>query len=717
MVATVATWVAGKATALVAGATGSLAVAQTVYAAAYFGTQLAITAGLSLAAQRLAQASTPDIETAKASLKQTIPPRIHGYGYRRLGGSFLLWEAKNNYAYDVVAVHHGRIASVDEIWLHDKKLNFVGGGVGGWVAKSAEYGGGDSDLIHVEYRLGAATETPYGAIVSALSSGGTWTSACRGDGIATLGADYHHAKKENLLKDFPNGGLLQWSMVGWLSPVWDPRDPGQSRTDPSTWTATGNLARQILDFCWNAPGGMRMDYEAEIEPLLAGWIEEMDICDEAIPLKDGGTEPRYHGGGFHALAADPQDFLDKMLAACDGRLCRDEFGVWRLWVGKVRIPTVYLTDEDIADYDIQGDASAFDVVNEIAPTFVSAAHGWTMVEATPWRVTEDVTARGQPFSTPMPLDCVDSASHARRLAKREALRQLAETRGTLVGRLSAARAMGQRWIGLDLADLGYEAAVVEIQKGARTSFARSAVDLPFSLVDFAVDDWDPDTEEDGSGTAPPRPGAGELAVPGIASAAPFWGALAGGYGARLRIQATGPARDDLTWLARWRVTGGDSWNTGQYPDIDPGADIIMETAFVPTETLVECQVAYVTGGGVQSAWGPAVPVEVNTSTASLAPDRPSSLDAYINDDTIPDAVVLCSAPTSANVVDIVFYKGGATDDFDDAIALAPVAATPGALIQVEVTNPPGGVYRFWAVARNGAGTPSAPAGPVEVTVP
>lgn len=602
----IAQWVATKV--VIAASTVVTGNALSVVAAvAYYGTQIAVTAAIAAGAQALA-GGTPDPETAKGSLKQAMPPRIRAYGRRRLGGSYLLWEAQGQKAFDVIALHSGLIAGpVDQIWLHDNVAALTGGG---FIVGSPDYGGGDSDLIHVETRLGLELETAYGAIVAALGVSGIWTEDHRADGIATLGADYRHAKKENLLADFPNGDP-KWSVTARWSPVWNPRNAAQDRLDPlkpgAAHAAEGNLALQILDFCCRADG-MAMDYETEIAPAIEHWKGEADICDEPIPLKAGGTEPRYWGSGYYALPDDPQNTLDKMLAACDGRLMRDEFGVWRLWVGKVREPTVWLTDDDIADYDVQGDAAAFDAVNELVPSFCSEAHKWTMVEAKSWRNEPDIALRGRIMSAPFPVEWANSASMVRRLAKRESARQLAPLRGALVGKLSCARALGQRWIGVDLPDLGLERAIIECEKGGKTAFSRAAVDIPFSLANLTVDEWDADTEEDGSGVAPDRPDPTVLPAPLLTSATPFEDSLGETNGVRLSITGEGPDRDDLTWYVRWRVSGDVSFIVTAVADEAPGVPFICETGFVAASASLEVGLGYETGGSTLR-WSETVTVD------------------------------------------------------------------------------------------------------------
>ena len=488
MAETVAAWVANAAAAVATNAGASAAAAATVHAVAYYGTQVAISVALSAAASALSQ-GTPDSEAVQGSKKQPVPPRIRGGGRRKIGGWYVLWEAKENRAYDVLYLMEGPIQAVERVWSHDKMLTLNGSK---YVVGSPDYGGGNSDLIHVDWRLGAPIETAYAPIVSGLP--GVWTSSCRGDGVASLGADYRHAKRENLLADFPHGDP-DWSVTVLMNPIWDPRDEAADREDPSTWGGTkSNLALLILDHCLHATG-MAMDWETEIAPAIDHWMAEADICDEDIPLAAGGTEKRYWGSYYCAIPADPQEALDKLLAACDGKLLKDQHGVVRLWVGKYRAPTVTLTDADIVDYDISSDPAAFDACNEIVPRFVSEAENWTLIDTTAWQDPEDIARRGRVMSMDLPLEFSHSGPMSRRVGKAVLLRQLAPLRGQLQARLSAVEALGQRWIAVDLPDLGLSGAVIEVEDGGGIAFSRGTVDVSFVLANPQAYDWDAATEE------------------------------------------------------------------------------------------------------------------------------------------------------------------------------------------------------------------------------
>lgn len=590
MVAAIATWVSNTAATLATNAGASAAVTATVKAVAYYGTQIAITTAAS-AALRAAQ-GTPDADAVKGSKKQPIPPRIRAYGYRKLGGYYLLWEAKNNYAYDVVYFAEGPCQGGpnEQVWSHDHVL-LVNPSTG-WVAGSPEYGGGSGDLIHVETRRGLPTETSYAAITAGIGSS-VWPAAARGDGLSTLGADYHHAKQENLLDDFPQRDP-SWSKTSHWSLIWDPRDPAQSRTDWTTWTgAHANIGLQILDFCCH-PTGMAMDYETEIAPALEHWKGEFDICDEDVPLASGATEKRYWGSSFYAVPADPQEHLDRLLAACDGKLLKDQHGVWRLWVGKYRAPTVHLEDLDIAGHDLSGDAAAFDLANEIVPKFVDPEKNWTMVDTPEWRDQDEVDRiGGKVMSQPLALEACNSRTMARRIGKAVLRRNGSPLRGSITGRLSAAEALGQRWISADLPDLGLSGLVLEMEDGGKLAFSRAAVDLTVTQADPLAYDWT--TAEEGETQVVGRVPVIPLEPPTIDGIEPVFESLGGTDGIRLAVEGTGPDRDDLTWFTRWRVAGTTSWSTEEITDDAAGPPFSGLTGFVSGESDLEVQLGFKTG--------------------------------------------------------------------------------------------------------------------------
>lgn len=89
-------------------------------------------------------------------------------------------------------------------------------------------------------------------------------------------------------------------------------------TGPATSGYTENAALCIADYLSNPTWGFRASYGTEIPaaPLIAA----ANICDEAVTLASGATEPRYTCNGQFQLTTKRSEILQNMLTSCGGRL-------------------------------------------------------------------------------------------------------------------------------------------------------------------------------------------------------------------------------------------------------------------------------------------------------------------------------------------------------------------------------------------------------------
>jgi len=173
-------------------------------------------------------------------------------------------------------------------------------------------------------------------------------------------------------------------------------------------------------------------------------------------------------------------------------------------------------------------------------------------------------------------------------------------------------AKGQIFINLKITKDGTEfyKGPVEITAVTR-NMAAGGVTFSWVAANPDIDDWNPAIDEGDPATVGDRVAAEPLDDPEVVSAA-FFGdqnSSSGTKGARIRITASGPDRDDLTWYVRWRVVGAALWGgSAEYGDTDPGPAVILETDFVTIDTDVEVQVAYKVGDGRISEWSAAATV-------------------------------------------------------------------------------------------------------------
>jgi hypothetical protein len=620
------------------------------------------------------------------------------------GGATALYETAGDGVHcQVIAMADGKSDGVVQHYLNDDAVSldgsdFVAAGADGRYANQA---------VQVLTRLGEATETAYSEVIAKLP--GIWTSDHRGDGVTSAAMICWPQKAKEFNKIFPNF-IPQLSVAWRLQPVWDPRDVGQDRTDPSTWAYSDNALLHYLHHKLFERGA---DYDTEIAPALSTWTDAADICDEAVSLKGGGTEPRYRGCVLYQKADDPANVEAELLAAFDGWCSRRQDGALVVYAGAYYAPTVSIGSDEAVSYRLKKFVTDEESVNEIQLQYISAAHDYAQVDCTPWRDEDDISARGvvrsQLFAPQVP-----SNGQVRRLAKRLAIRRNPAASGTVTTNSRGRGVRGQRFIDLHLEEDGvvFYDGPAEIIRLSR-DFATLGVTFDWVAVSSAIDDWIPAAEEGDPAPVGTRVAPADLDDPVISALSAFVETNStGGSGVRLRIVIDAPDRADLTWFARWRVSGATIWNEAEYSDIDAGASVTLETAFVTADATVEAEVAYVVGDGRASSWSAVETVD--TSLDGVAPASPTNLS------TAPgagQATINWRNPGSSNFFGSRVWRVATGGGFGSATDVSGLrVASPLSTDSYLNTGVSAGTYDYYVTAENAAGTRSAPVGPSTVTV-
>lgn len=79
---------------------------------------------------------------------------------------------------------------------------------------------------------------------------------------------------------------------------------------------------------------------------VTNWMAAMNVCDEAVSLSAGGTEPRYRAGLEVRVSEEPAAVIEELLKACSGQIV-ETGGVYRIRAGGVGLPVLSITDDDI----------------------------------------------------------------------------------------------------------------------------------------------------------------------------------------------------------------------------------------------------------------------------------------------------------------------------------------------------------------------------------
>lgn len=661
------------------------------------------TTALSIGIQMLMAPKPPTPEAARVPQKQAIPYRIWGVGRTRVAGALMLWESKGPTLCAVQAIAAHRIKGYNRYWLHDDEVTLNGSGV-------VQYPGDRyKDNVTVLSRVGLATETAYSEIVSKFAGDASpiWTSAHRGDGQASLAMLASANRLKDQAKTFPYG-LPQLSAEADLAYCWDFRDPAQDPDDPSTWQWTQNCAVICAwHLCFNE-AGFGLDYRKALLPVIDLWKEDADICDEAVPLAGGGTEPRYQCNGTDTTENSPKAGLNTILAACDGHLVARGDGARILTVGKFRESRcATLTDADIVGHQIQYGVLPEDEINRLIVKFTYPETGYATADTDYF---EDVPAQitaGRVLAQEANYQWVHRWRQARRLGKRDWLRILQKIRGSIDVRLSGVNAVHSRWVRLATPNRlpRLDGKVVENRRAVlaltRGGFSMDIVQNPDN-----IDDWVPATDEGAQPPVPVAPGFDGIPTPviNLVQAKP------NGSSVYVRVVLVDPDNDSLTPVVRYRVVDTDglgtvgAWVEQSFPDADAaGGYVNLNTNVVPNDKLLDVQAAFRSSGGSMSAWS----ITANV-TSTVYPDPPADVtDVTATGSATPGQVVYqWTAPNDAKYAGARTYWNTVNTFSGATLFSPPKYGAPGAVNNYRLTGISAGTRYGWVEAINPSGVPA-----------
>ncbi|MEN2980853.1 hypothetical protein P7L78_21920 [Tistrella bauzanensis] len=566
--------------------------------------------------------------------RQTLAPRTYAVGRVRLGGVPVYsntGEAGHPHRSALIAaVVHAAIqmTAIEAVWLGDKP-----------VTVTAETGKVPdepwSNRITVETHLGTAGQTASPLLLEASPT--EWTAAHRLSGLAYSVAAYRPGTAETHYQIYDQGPPPV-TIVGKTARVYDPRDPAQDVDDPSTWVWSDNAALVILYYLIGRDEhGLPVGYglpPARID--MASFAAAADVCDDAIPLKAGGTEPRWRLAGTWTSDAKKADVLDKMRACCGGRLDTGPDGRQRLTVGgQAPVDVPVLTDDHIWSLDLAPGSPLIDRINEVRASYPSEAADWSVVDAAPQRDL-DAQARDGVEPTEITLDFCPSEGQAQRLAKAHLRTQRPVYSGEITADLLGYDVVGSQWVRLTLTehqtDLVYEVLDHEYLD----------TDQGIKIVVAAYDDpwaWDAETDEADPDPMPVALDRDPVAAPEAPDVVVQSRVVDGVTRAAVAV-VSWPARDDdeLTIQVRWRKIGADGWQS----TVAATGETSIEISPLEDGAEYEGQIRWMSAVGIASDWSPSTTVlAVADQVAPAAPVLTlaltgGSLDQILMTTAIPD---------------------------------------------------------------------------------
>jgi len=419
----------GKLVKAVAGF--ALAAAGVIFAPATGGLSLALVQpGISMGASALAkrpkapQVSPESIDRLNASIDPRTPRKMV-FGRTAMATDIRDQEYTDSQTYlhrfIVVAAH--KVQAIEEIWFDDKKAWTVSGGVQG------------------EY-VGYLTVTPIleGSAGNAINISARMGATRRFTGLAYVHLRYKltgNSKKTD--SPFAQGISTRITIRGKGAFIYDPRldstVPGGSGShradDQSTWawndSASRNPALQKLWYMlgWRIAG--KLSVGRGIPPAridLESYAIAANLCDEAVNLAAGGTEPRYRSDGVFSEGDSPTSIIDNFKAAMNADL-DDVGGKLRLTVfhNDLADPVAAFDDDDMIEaYRWKQTPSLVDGFNIVRGSYTDPRDA-SLYQMVDYPQVEMDSPDGIDRIDSFDLALVQSPSQAQRLAKQRLQRQ------------------------------------------------------------------------------------------------------------------------------------------------------------------------------------------------------------------------------------------------------------------------------------------------------
>jgi len=321
---------------------------------------LAISTGISLVGQSLTQkkAKAPDLSAFRATLRdrtvlirQPVVSRKLIYGKARVSGPLVYVQStdNNNYLHLVIALASHQVQAINDVYLDDT------------ISTDPKFSG----LVRIEKFLGTESQAASANLIS--ESGGKWTSAHQGKGVAYL---YVRLRwDENV---WTNGIPSIKADVEGDCLVEDPRQAGS----PTYYAYTRNPALLIRHYLKDPIYGLGCgDDEIDDDYFIAA----ANICDEQVEYGSSSPstfENRYYCDGVIDTANSPQEILQELLTSCGGRLVYSG-GKWRLYVAAWDAPTLSFDEGDlVAPIKVRTRVSAREAFSAIKGVYVSPENLW-----------------------------------------------------------------------------------------------------------------------------------------------------------------------------------------------------------------------------------------------------------------------------------------------------------------------------------------------------
>jgi len=452
-------------------------------------TAFAIGAGLSLVSRALmpkpdlgAQMGGQSVMTREAAHSRKII-----YGRARIGGNVVYLESTgddNKYLWLVTAIAGHEIDAYEEVWFNDEKIWDGGSYVGNW-----------GSYVSISFKDGSQTTADSGLVAASTK----WTSDHK-----LLDTAYIVVKLTYDQEQFAQG-LPNISTVIRGKKVYDAQKDStsayyesslgvstQRESDASTWQWSQNPALCVRDYLTDTKYGLG----ESVSNILASSIDTAtDVCNEAVDLAAGGTQPRYTMDGVVDTANSIKANIENMVGSMIGRLVYSG-GKLEIHAGEYVAPTVTIDESMmIGEISVQTKQSRRSAYNGVKGVFLSEEDNYILADY-PAQISSTYAAQdGDPIYLDMPLPYTINNVRAQRIAQLALRRSRQQESITIPCNLNALKFKIGDNISVTNTRLGYSAKVFEVV-GYSMGFSSDQMVVNVDAIETASSIWSWDEDEE-----------------------------------------------------------------------------------------------------------------------------------------------------------------------------------------------------------------------------
>jgi fibronectin type 3 domain-containing protein len=615
------------AVSLIAGLASAIGYGLSLEVFAFSWAYFALGAGLSLVSRALApkldigaQMGGQSVMTREAASSRKII-----YGRARVGGNVVYLESTgddNKYLWLVTAIAGHEIDAFEEVWFNDKKIWDGGNFTSAWATTGNS---STSPYVDLSFHLGNQT-----AVDSGLDNASTkWTS-----NHILLDTAYMVVKLTYDQEQFAQG-LPNISTVIRGKKVYDAQKDStsayyeeslgvstQREGDASTWQWSQNPALCVRDYLTDTKYGLG---ESASNILASSIDTATDVCNEAVDLAAGGTQPRYTMDGVVDTANSIKANIENMVGSMIGRLVYSG-GKFEIHAGEYVAPTVTIDESMmIGEISVQTKQSRRSAYNGVKGVFLSEEDNYILADY-PAQISSTYAAQdGDPIYLDMPLPYTVNNVRAQRIAQLALRRSRQQESITIPCNLNALKFKIGDNISVTNTRLGYSAKVFEVV-GYSMGFSSDQMVVNVDAIETASSIWSWDEDEEvflGAGEVDIYDGTSTTAPASITVTADTF----------ISSDGTSSASFDVSWptsvdafvdhyVVEWKVSTDSSYfsqSTKTAPLKIVGLD--------PSKTY-DVRLKAVNGLAVSSSYVSAQAVPAADTTAPSVPTSISAVGVY-----------------------------------------------------------------------------------------